>query len=111
MIRILAFFMALGLGLSLAAQSDAKGRNRVYSVIFAVDVDAQGQITGFNVEKVIDPKSGSTAAANVPVPDVYIEAARKKAAANAKAGEAKRYFTYYFFDPRFPESADVFPGR
>ena len=108
--RILAFFVALGLGLSIAAPSDAKGRNRVYSVIFAVDVDEQGQITGFDVEKVIDPKSGSTAAVNVPVPDVFVEAARKKAAENTKAGEAKRYFTYYFFDPRFPDSTNVFPS-
>lgn len=107
--RILAFFIALSLGLSIASQSDAKDRDRVYSVIFAVDVDAQGQITGFNVAKVVDPKSGSTAAVHVAVPDVFIAAARKEAATNAKAGEAKQYFVYYFFDPRFPESLDAVP--
>ena len=68
-------------------------------------------VASHEVEKVVDPKPGPRAAVKVPVPHVYIEAARKKAAENAKAGEAKRYFTYYFFDPRFPESTDVFPGR
>jgi hypothetical protein len=81
---------------------------RVYSVIFGVTLDSTTNIVQFRVSKVIDPKSGSTAAVNVPVPGEYVAQARKKFA--SKPGQPKlldgrpvEFFTYYFYSPAYPD--------
>src|SRR6267143_7109713 len=72
----------------------------VYAVIFGLTVDAGSRIRTFHVSKVTDPKSGTTDAVDVKVPQSFVDAARKKAAAKhydpkLKDGKPVEFFTYY----------------
>lgn len=93
---------------SPASPADTK----VYGVIFGIVVDESGKIVSFRVEKVIDPRSGSTAAVNVAVPDSYVAAARKLAESknyrpSLKDGKPAEFFTWFYFDRSQPARADV----
>jgi hypothetical protein len=79
----------------------------LYSVIFAVTVDAQSRIRTFKVSQVTEPKSGATKSVDVRVPQSFVAAARKRAEANHyepkfKDGKPVEFFTYYFFTPASP---------
>ena len=111
---LLAVILGIAVGSNAVAQSQSVREQmqkepdfRVYSVIFGVTLDSATNVVHFRVSKVIDPKSGSTAAVNVPVPGVYVAQARKKFA--SKPGQPKmldgrpvEFFTYYFYTPADP---------
>ena len=85
---------------------------KVYAVIFGVVVDEKGQLVSFRVDKVIDPRSGSTDAVDVAVPDTYVAAAREVAVAkkyepHLKDGQPVEFFTWFYFDPAQPTRADL----
>ena len=80
---------------------------RVYSVIFAIVIGRDSSLQSFRVAKVTDPKSGSTRAVPVDVPDEYLKAARRKVEAKGyqpkfKDGEPVEFFTYVFYLPSQP---------
>ena len=78
-----------------------------YAVIFEVTRGQDGNIEKLAVSKVIDPKSGSTAAVGVKVPQAYVDKARERIQAKPAAPDKPHYFTYFFFDPRDPTNLDV----
>jgi len=85
---------------------------KLYAVIFGVIVDKKGQLVSFRVDKVMDPRSGSTAAVDVAVPETYVAAARALAAAkkyepHLKDGKPVEFFTWFYFDPAQPTRADL----
>ena len=85
---------------------------KLYAVVFGVVVDEKGQLVSFRVEKVIDPRSGSTAAVDVAVPESYVAAAHELAAAKKyepqlKDGKPVEFFTWFYFDPMRPTRADL----
>jgi hypothetical protein len=80
---------------------------KIYSVIFGITIDADSKLQGFKVSKVIDPKSGSTDAVDVQIPQAYIDAARKKAEAKQYKpklvdGKPVEFFTYFHYTPKSP---------
>src|SRR5215470_8722495 len=75
---------------------------RVYSVIFGVVIGRDLGVQGFRVAKVIDPKSRSTRAVDVDVPEEYVLAARRKVQAKGyspqlKDDEPTEFFTYFYY--------------
>ena len=82
---------------------------RFYTVVLGITVDGRGQITGFRVAGVTDPKSDSEARLPVKVPRRFVAAARKKAEAHhykprLKNGKPVEFFTYYFYAPDYPNA-------
>ena len=55
---------------------------RLYTVIFGITVDQESRLQTFRVAKVTDPRSGTTNAVDVQIPEKYVEAARKKDSAS-----------------------------
>jgi hypothetical protein len=79
----------------------------LYSVIFGVTVGANSTIATFRVSKVFEPRSGNADAVKLEVPQVYIDAARKKAETkkfgqNLKDGKPVEFFTYFLYTPTEP---------
>jgi hypothetical protein len=99
--------LVLAFSLAIAVPVAAKGRAKIYSVIFEFSYDAEGQLTQWEVTKVIDPASGRQTALKIEVPKTYIDAARVKQQAGLTKGKAGHAFTYYYFDPRFPDNPDI----
>src|SRR5438046_1396492 len=88
---------------AFAANADSK-IPRLYTVIFGVVIDANGELSSFKVVKVTDPLSGSTDAVNVAVPESFVNAARKLIVAKKhkpqlEAGKPKTVYTYFYYDP------------
>ena len=86
--------------------------DKVFAVIFGIIVDEKGHIVSFRVDKVTDPRSGSTEAVPVAIPDSYVAAARalaiaKKYEPRLKDGKPIEFFTWFFFDPARPDRADL----
>lgn len=78
-----------------------------YAVIFGLTVDSKSKILTFHVSKVTDPKSGTTDALDIQVPQSFVDAARKKAAAKhydqkLKDGKPVEFFAYYLYTPSLP---------
>lgn len=111
---ILAVFLGIAVGSNAVAQSQSVRERmqkdpdyHVYSVIFGVTLDSTTNIVQFRVSKVVDPRSGSTAAVNVPIPSEYVEQARKKFATKPRQpkllnSRPVEFFTYYFYAPSDP---------
>ena len=77
---------------------------RIYSVIFGVTATTNSAVTTVRLAKVIDPKSGTTDAVKLDIPDAYIKAAKKKIEAKhydpeMKEGKPVEFFTYFFYVP------------
>jgi len=85
---------------------------KLYAVIFGVVVDENGQLVSLRVDKVIDPRSGSTNAVEIVVPKEYVAAARgvvlaKKYQPQPKDGQPVEFYTWFYFDPAQPSRADL----
>lgn len=93
MVAVLATFVS----------SPVVAKPTMYSVIFEVQVDDLGELSDLKVAKVIDPMSGSASPVNVDVPQVYIDAVRKRILSNPKEPGARTYFTYSYFRPALPD--------
>ena len=78
-----------------------------YAVVFEVTRSPDGKVEKLAVSKVIDPKSGSTAAVKVDVPQTFIDAVREEIQEKPSDPEKPHYFTYFFFDPRYPSALNV----
>lgn len=95
------------------SQSLTSDSAKLYAVIFGFVIDEKSELRSFRVSKVIDPKSRSTNAVDVNVPETYIAAARARLMAKAQKptidehGKLKEMFTYFFFDPKQPDRADL----
>ncbi|HKT14693.1 MAG TPA: hypothetical protein VJR87_04735 [Allosphingosinicella sp.] len=97
----LLFLACLGIALASATPSIAAPRK--YAVIFEVNLNAQGEVLSVAVEKVIDPKSGSTSPVDVAVPERFVAACRDIISQSADSSRPMRYFTYFFYDPDQPD--------
>jgi len=80
---------------------------RMYAVVFGVTVLSGSSAPIVRVEKVIDPRSGSTDPVNVDVPDAFVQQVRKLIAAKhdeprTKDGKPVEYFTYFYYAPERP---------
>lgn len=85
---------------------------RFYSVIFGVTLNSNSSLNTIRVSKVIEPKTQSTDAVDVKVPEQYIAAARtliekKKYSAKLKDGKPVEFFTYFFYTPERPDKVIV----
>ncbi|MDQ0462574.1 hypothetical protein QO010_000322 [Caulobacter ginsengisoli] len=93
--------------LAITGTADAKPRPRVYSVIFEVTVDEAGKVATLKVSKVIEPATGSLDAVKVDVPEVFVEAVRVELLKRTYEPSPKPFFTYMFYDPRFPDKPNI----
>lgn len=106
--RLLAFGAAAAAGFGVAGAAQA-ARPKVYAVIFEITVDAEGKLASVTVSKVIDPRTGSTDAVKVQVPDSYVEAMRAKLAAQTFDPAKPRFYMFRYYDPRMPGNIDAPP--
>jgi len=111
---ILYALATIVLGFTRIAASEAATQH-LYGVIFGITIDEKGELISLRVSKVIDPKSGSTDAVDVAVPDSYVSAVRelviaKKYEPRLKDGKPVEFFTWFYFDPADPTRADVTAG-
>ena len=97
----------LWIGAAFLGPAQAFAKPKVYSVIFEIGPDAK--IVSMAVSSVIDPCSGKTDAVVVRVPDEYVRAARAAADAQTDLPPDKTFYTYRFFDPRYPGAIDLMP--
>ena len=113
-ILILAFFSTVLLFVSAASVSGQTVREllkkdpdfRIYCVIFGVTASTNSASPTVRLAKVTDPKSGTTDAVKVDVPEAYIKAAKRKIQAKhyepeMKDGKAVEFFTYFFYVPGY----------
>ena len=82
--------------------------SHLFGVIFQLKIDLQGNLTTFEINKVIDPKSGTTDAVNIEIPAVYFESAKTHAGQNGYKphldnGQPVDFYIYYYYDPENPE--------
>ena len=94
--------MFLGLAAFLAAVPALAQQPKVYGVIFEVSHNERGQLTQFDMSRVIDPASGKTDAVKIDVPKAFLDGARARSLAAREADKPDHYFTYYLFDPARP---------
>ncbi len=86
---------------------------KLYAVIFGFVIDEKSELKSFRVSKVIDPRTRSTNAVDVKVPESYIAAAKARLMAKPQKptigedGKLKEMFTYFFFDPMQPNRTDI----
>lgn len=85
---------------------------KLYAVIFGVTISETGELVSLRLDKVIDPETRSTAAADVSVPESYVSAARelvlaKRYEPKLKDGKPVEFFTWFYFDPERPTLADI----
>jgi hypothetical protein len=94
-------------------QNPTSDSAKLYAVIFGFVIDEQSELRSFRVSKVIEPRTKSTNAVDVKVPERYIVAARARFMAKPQKptidehGKLKEMFTYFFFDPQQPDRADI----
>ena len=94
--------------LSQTVRDELRKRDfRIYTVIFGVTVDEHSKLKSLRLDKVTDPKSGTTDAVDVRVPQAFVDAVRKKFEARPlkpklKDGKSVEFFTYYFYAPEHP---------
>ncbi len=63
---------------SLTSPSHVTGKaKKLYSVIFGIVVEANGTVRSVRVTRVTDPMSGGVTPVDVPIPEVYVDAAKK----------------------------------
>ena len=96
---ILTAFALAALGTAAPAASP---QPKLYAVIFEVSHNLQGQLTQFDVSRVIDPASGKTDAVKYEVPRSFLDGARGRSLNAKQTGKADHYFTYYLLDPSRP---------
>jgi hypothetical protein len=87
-----------------------------YAAIFGISIDESGTLSGFRLDRVLDPLSGSKEPVDVKVPDQYIEAARtlvlsKHYPPKLENGKPKEFFTYFYYVPSQPDRADLDPRK
>jgi hypothetical protein len=108
---ILGFFALLFAAVASAFAQTVRERLKkepdfkIYSVIFGV-TGTNSTAPIVRLAKVTDPKSGTTDAVKVDVPDAYIKAAKKKIEAKnydpkLKDGKPVEFFTYFFYVPGY----------
>jgi len=90
--------------------------DKFYAVIFGVTVNLNGELQAVRIVKVIDPITSSKDPVNIPIPDSFIESARKimiKKKYNPEVidGKPKEFFTYFYYDPNQPSRADFDPKK
>ncbi len=78
----------------------------LFSVVFAITLDANSKIDQFRVAKVIDPGAGTTEPVDITVSKKYVDAARKKLSArkyqpSVKDGKPEEFFTYLYYSPEY----------
>jgi hypothetical protein len=113
--RIISLITTLLISFTIPAysQSPISDSTKLYAVIFGFVIDEKSKLKSFRVSKVIDPRSRSTNAVDVNVPETYLAAARARLMAKAQEptigedGKLKEMFTYFFFDPNQPHRADL----
>jgi hypothetical protein len=108
-LRLVSIVLVLGAVASAAAQTVREHLKRepdfrIYSVIFGVTATTNSTVPAVRFAKVTDPKSGTTDAVKVDVPDAYIKAATKKIEAKhyepqLKDGKPVEFFTYFYYVP------------
>ncbi len=108
---LLALFLLVGTASAQTVREQLKRPEFcLYSVIFGVTIGADAKLQSFRVSKVIEPKTGTTDAVEVPVPPEYVEAARRKFEAQPhepklENGQPVEFFTYFFHSPARPATA------
>jgi hypothetical protein len=112
LIRVLALLL-LALASTVFAQTVREQLKdpsfKLYSVIFGITVDAESKVQTFKVAEVIDATSGKPDPVDIPVPQSFIDAAKKKAEAKRykpsfKDGKPVEFFTYFLYTPKLPET-------
>ena len=108
------------LGAQPAAQPPV--HSKMYAVIFKVTPDGAGGISDLEVSRVIDPTGPGTPeevakhAVDVPVPPVYIAAARKfleglERTRASSGAQPTVHYAYTFYDPSQPDRADILADK
>ena len=100
----LAIFTSL-----VQAQTPSPKPVKLYAVIFDVTVNAAGVVESLKVAKVIDPRSGTTNAVEIAVPDRYVSAARAFLRKRNYGTDSPHFNTWLFYDPNRPDRADIDP--
>lgn len=77
---------------------------RIYSVVFVVTATTNSTLPAIRLAKVTDPKTGTTDAVKLDVPDSYVRAAKKKIeemhyVPELKDGKPVEFFVHYFYVP------------
>lgn len=93
---------ALAFAAFATAAPAAVPQPKLYAVLFEVSHNARGQLTQFEVSRVIDPASGKTDAVKLDVPQTFLDGARSRSLTAKDAGKADHYFTFYILDPKRP---------
>jgi len=81
---------------------------KLYSVIFGIVVEVNGSVRSVRVARVTDPISGGITPVDVPVPAVYVGAAKKFILDKGYLpkldnGKPVEFYTYFFYDPANPQ--------
>lgn len=81
---------------------------KLYSVIFGIVVEANGTVRSVRVTRVTDPMSGGVTPVDVPIPEVYVDAAKKfvldkRYSPKLENGKPVEFYTYFFYDPANPQ--------
>ena len=82
---------------------------QLFAVFFAVTVDSHSRIQTFKMARVTDPRTDSSDAVNVRIPQAFIAAARTKAEREhhrpkLKNGKPVEFFIFYFYSPAHPSA-------
>jgi len=96
------FISAFALAALATAAPAAVPQPKLYAVLFEVAHNERGQLTQFEVNRVIDPASGKTDAVKMDVPQAFLDGARSRSLDAQASGKADHYFTYYILDPNRP---------
>jgi hypothetical protein len=81
----------------------------LYAVVFEVTVNSSGKLNSLKISKVIDPRTGSTDAIDLPVPEEYVKAVQEFLSKRTYDTKDEKFFTYTFYDPSQPSKADIDP--
>ena len=110
----IAFLLAACSAFTTLAQEPATAVPRFYAVVFGVQFEENGDVKRLRQIKVVDPRKGNADTNDVEVPDRFVEAVRKMLGSpryRPKPGSAveEEVYTYFFFDPKRPDRADLDP--
>ncbi len=83
--------------------------SKLYAVLFRINVDAEGALTVFEMDRAIDPTSDSITPVDVMIPESYLKAAKEHALSLGYKMHLENdvpvdFYDFYFYNAKFPET-------
>jgi hypothetical protein len=88
---------------------------KLYAVIFGVTINKSGKLANLKVNSVMDQSTGANVPVKLDIAKVYIGKVRqyittKGYKPDIEKGQAKEFYTYFFYDPNNPSKIDLEPS-